>query len=331
MDHKFPKGRRLAAERELLIKWKGWSSATEDLTWEKQAQLIDEGHARLVLAYLQQKKLVLPNGLEGEAAAQTTTAEEEEEEEAQAPPPQQPPIHPVDRPALLSMLAAPIGSEKSNGVHARALKPGASLAQLRAYEKSHVTNPATGQVVHKASSITHLQKQKVDATPGAGRGRYVTGERQPIISEDAAGMGFACGQYYEVHVSEDGTPLNGGTEIVLEGMLGVGYACVRELRKLNGKTRVLRLSISSGDASGCSAVVFPLTERDDGRWVAGSGRLIPVLSLGRRVEASAGRGVLADTSRSPRPRSPPGGGRSTPGIWHLSSSRRSRWWRWRRT
>lgn len=35
------------------------------------------------------------------------------------------------------------------------------------------------------------------------------GERQPIIAEDATGMGFACGEVYQIHLNEDGTPLNG--------------------------------------------------------------------------------------------------------------------------
>ena len=47
------------------------------------------------------------------------------------------------------------------------------------------------------------QKQAKDAKPGAGhQQRYVTGERQPIIAEDRDGTGFACEQYYEVHIGE---------------------------------------------------------------------------------------------------------------------------------
>ena len=57
-----------------------------------------------------------------------------------------------------------------------------------------------------ADKIAHRQKQLLDATPGAGRNRYVTGERQPIISEDRDKTGFACDKYYEVHVGETSKP-----------------------------------------------------------------------------------------------------------------------------
>eukprot|EP00966_Prymnesium_polylepis_P235126 5438484-Prymnesium_polylepis.1 len=40
---------RPAAERELLIKWKGWSSDPDDLTWEAQVRLIEDGNAPLIL------------------------------------------------------------------------------------------------------------------------------------------------------------------------------------------------------------------------------------------------------------------------------------------
>jgi hypothetical protein len=164
----------------------------------------------------------------------------------------------------------------------------------------------------------------VDAKPGAGRTRYVTGERQPIISEDAAGDGFACGKVYQVHLNEDGTPLNGGSTLTLDGTLRVGYVRLLELRKLNGKRRVLRLSVRAADASVCSAVVLPLVDRTDElrqqalaqwrqrsslfgsdsdeddelatelcadrRWVTdsrlASAVLVPLLSLGRCVDAT---------------------------------------------
>ena len=83
----------------------------------------------------------------------------------------------------------------------------ATEAQRRAYEASHIENPTTGQSVHIAAAIAHLQKIAKDATPGAGRTRYVTGERQPIISEDGEGTGFACEAYYELHMTEAGLPL----------------------------------------------------------------------------------------------------------------------------
>ena len=126
----------------------------------------------------------------------------------------------------------------------------------------------------------------------------MTGERQPIISEDKDGTGFACDMHYEVHVNDAGAPLNSGSDLMLEGVLRVGYARVLELRKLNGKRRVPRLSVRSKDASLCSAVILPLIEREDG-WVADPSVagpvLVPLLSLGRRVLASEGSGESADT------------------------------------
>ena len=46
---------------------------------------------------------------------------------------------------------------------------------------------------------------------------------------------------------EDGAPLNAGSAVCLEGTLQVGYAKVRELRKLNGKRKVPRLSVRAED------------------------------------------------------------------------------------
>eukprot|EP00966_Prymnesium_polylepis_P320973 7377306-Prymnesium_polylepis.1 len=60
--------------------------------------------------------------------------------------------------------------------------------------------------------------------------------------------------------------LNSNSEIMLEGVLRVGYARVLELRKLNGKKRVPRLSVRTSSASLCSAVVLPLVERTNGCW-----------------------------------------------------------------
>ena len=66
-----------------------------------------------------------------------------------------------------------------------------------------------------------------------------------------------------------------------------------ELRKLNGKRRVPRLSVRARDASRCSAVILPLVSRG-GRGVADRSVarpvLVPLLSLGRRVVASEGSG-----------------------------------------
>ena len=167
-----------------------------DNTWEKQATLISDGHAGMVLEYLKKAKLTLPAGLEvaAQAAAEEAGIDEQEESGADpaALPPVQPPILPVDRAAVVMFLILAIGGEKPNGVHARPLKSGASEAQRLAYERSHVTNPDTQQVVHKRAALSHRQKQLLDSTPGAGRGRYITGELQPIIAEDKDGTGFAC-------------------------------------------------------------------------------------------------------------------------------------------
>ena len=78
---------------------------------------------------------------------------------------------------------------------------------------------------------------------------------------------------------------------MLEGVLRVGYARVLELRKLNGKKRVPRLSVRASSASLCSAVVLPLVEHTKGRWVPDSSKapvLVPLLSLGQRMVATAG-------------------------------------------
>ena len=86
-------------------------------------------------------------------------------------------------------------------------------------------------------------------------------------------------------------------ELMLEGVLQVGYACVLDLRKLNGKRRGPRLSVRAKDASRCSAVILPLVRRSSGQWVADRSVarpvLVPLLSLGRCVVASEGSGNRA--------------------------------------
>ena len=83
---------------------------------------------------------------------------------------------------------------------------------------------------------------------------------------------------------------------MLEGRLCVGYARVLELRKLNGKRRVPRLSVRASDASHCMAVVLPLVNTA-GRWAPDRTQapptLVPLLSLGRRVVATEGSGAQA--------------------------------------
>ena len=58
-------------------------------------------------------------------------------------------------------------------MHGRALAENATEAQRQAYEESHVTNPETGQTVHKSAALAHLQKQLLDATPGVGRNKML--------------------------------------------------------------------------------------------------------------------------------------------------------------
>lgn len=86
---------------------------------------------------------------------------------------------------------------------------------------------------------------------------------------------------------------------MLEGTLRVGYVRILELRKLNGKRRVPRLSVEASSASVCSAVVLPLLLKEDEHWVAdsrvASAILMPVLSLGRRVVATAATSALKNT------------------------------------
>ena len=93
-------------------------------------------------------------------------------------------------------------------------------------------------------------------------------------------------------MTEAGLPLNSSSEILLDGVLSVGYARVLELRKLNGRKMVPRISIRAAHASRCtcSAVVVPLVRKPDGRWAEdfsrASPQLVPVLSLGRRMVAT---------------------------------------------
>ena len=119
-----------------------------------------------------------------------------------------------------------------------------------------------------------------------------------VIAEDVDGTGFVCFEYYEIHVDGEGVPLNAGSSLMLEGTLRVGYVRVLELRKLNGKRRVLRLSVPASSASVCSAVVAPLVCDAQGRWRRASDAcplLVPLTSLGRRVVASASADGLSDS------------------------------------
>ena len=149
-----------------------------DLTWEPEVSLIEDGNADLVEAWYKAqweegRTIKAPEGLSAAAAEAREAAgiEDEEadgDEAAARAPPQQPPIHRADMVVLLAMLTARIGGEVPNGIHTKPLKPGASTAQREEYERSHVTNPETGQVVHKRSAAAFYQKQAKDAKPGAG-------------------------------------------------------------------------------------------------------------------------------------------------------------------
>jgi hypothetical protein len=110
---------------------------------------------------------------------------------------------------------------------------------------------------------------------------------------DTDGTGFACDQHYQIYLDERGSPaLNSDSDIMLDGSLCVGYARVLELRKLNGKRRVPRLSVRAAEASCCTAVVLPLVKVANGRWVSdrtvAPPVLVPLLILGRRAVATAG-------------------------------------------
>ena len=112
------------------------------------------------------------------------------------------------------------------------------------------------------------------------------------------GTGFACEEYYQIYLDESGNVLNSDADLMLDGALRVGYARILELRKLNGKRRVPRLSVKAADASRCMAVVLPLI-KTSGQWAPDRTKappvLTPLLSLGRRVVATEGSGARAST------------------------------------
>ena len=309
IDHRVGKGgpRQMVEGRTFLIKWRGYSRSKDDLTWEKQSELIADGNGLLVHRYLQaHTSLKRPEALDaavqaellelGEAGGEASGDDGGDGAGSSAPPQRQPDVEPADRAAVLAMLTALIGSEVPNLRSAKALKPNASARQRQAYEATHVTNPSTGQVVHKQAALALAQNTASDTTPGAGRTRYIRKAYQPCLGEDVDGTGFAHGECYELHVDQADRALNSTSELVLEGALRVGYALVMELRKLNGKSRVLRETVRATDASHCSAVVLSLVQQG-GRWVVDCTRarpvLVPVLSLGRRVVATAGTGAQA--------------------------------------
>ena len=134
----------------------------------------------------------------------------------------QPPVAAVDLQGVLALITSAIGSEKPNiSVRSYKLAETATARQLARYERSHVLNEETGQIIHKASALAQWQKQQVDAKLGAGRDRYVTGVRQPIISEDKEGNGFEYNKCYQLHTNERFAPLNSNGTILLEGAMRV--------------------------------------------------------------------------------------------------------------
>ena len=134
-----------------------------------------------------------------------------------------------------------------------------------------------------------------DAKPGAGRsGRYTTRDRRSMRGEDPDATGYAYDAVYQLY--DEGDASSSGA-MMLEGRLGVGFARVLEIRKLNGKTVQPRLSVKRSDAGLATAMVLPFVRRAGG----GEGlavdrqrappRLVPLLSLGRRVDISCDGGV----------------------------------------
>ena len=220
VGHKFLRtGRRRAEDRYLLVKWQGYSSRL-DLTWESQRNLLEDGHRALVRPYLLSNNLVLPAELRVDADAESDGDEEMEGGEESATP--QPPIGHANLAAVLDLITAPIGSEQPNvAIPSYKLAATGTAKQIARYERCHITNPETGQVMHKASALAHLQKQVRDAKPGAGRDRYVTGVRQPIVSEDSSGTGFEYDKCYQLYTDERGVALNSHGNLFLDGCMQV--------------------------------------------------------------------------------------------------------------
>jgi len=254
-DHDRP---RTVELRRLLIKWRGWSCRPQDLTWEPQAQLIEDGHEQLVYEYLTEKKLKLPEALEDFEPADDDEASSAQEEEQDLTP-LHPQIPAVDLPTLLQTFASPIGNEMPN-LHVRELKlpANATAAQRDHYEMTTVEDDNQRRI-HKATAMANEQAQAQDNTPGAGRiARYTKGVKYAIIADDADGTGFEYGSVYEMHMDE-GQERRAG--LTLDGALSVCYVRLLELHRLCGNTRQPRLSIKKGDASFGSAVVLPLLPR----------------------------------------------------------------------
>jgi hypothetical protein len=212
----------------------------------------------------------------------------------------------VNLDALWQRLVEPIGSEKPN-IHVRviSLPAHASAKQIAAHEQTYLFDEVLGQDVYKASLLARQQKQTVDATPGAGRTRYEKGVRYTIQSDDKQGTCFSYDEVYEVLLDQNGQLLGStGDQLQLDGSTTIGYARVLELRKSCGRTTHVRLSVRKEAAAACSAVVvccsllvaagpprnsFKLIER------LPPPKLIPVLSLGRKVELNSASSSSNDT------------------------------------
>ena len=68
------------------------------------------------------------------------------------------------------------------------MQPRRSGGRMR--RRSHVTNGDTGQSVHKAAALAHVQKVARDAKPGAGHTqRYVTADGRAAANH-SGGQGW---------------------------------------------------------------------------------------------------------------------------------------------
>jgi len=158
-DHDRP---RTVELRRLLIKWRGWSCRPQDLTWEPQAQLIEDGHEQLVYEYLTEKKLKLPEALEDFEPADDDDASAAQEEEQDLTP-LHPEIPAVDLPALLQTFASPIGNEMPN-LHVRAQAAGECHCRP--------TRPLRDDDRGGRQSAPHPQGDGDGQRPGPGPGQH---------------------------------------------------------------------------------------------------------------------------------------------------------------
>ena len=77
--------------------------------------------------------------------------------------------------------------------------------------------------MHKATALAQMQKQLLDSKPGAGRDRYVTGVREPIVAEDRLGTGFEYDKCFQLYTDAQGVPMNSNSQLLLDGLMQVSY------------------------------------------------------------------------------------------------------------